>query len=245
MWNWDRVLTETKAFFSSGLFHILIGCVFLYASYSVSLGNRAHSAFVFLLAVLGVALVLYGTGTNAAGEGSAGSIKVAIAGGAGVLALVLGFGVATHGNDIGTVFKRTMDYGVLKLQVAKDSSTGITASVGDFDVHARSGSARPLHLWNDGETIEILVPIDETGMSDVNVYLTTRPGAKELRDKIEETYKLPRNDKSQVKPEAGFTNEIVKAITREVDLSKQKDLPVVQPVTASNPRPVPLSVSPQ
>jgi hypothetical protein len=58
-------LAEAKSFFSSGLFYILIGCAFLYAGYSVSLGNRAHSAFVFLLAIVGVALVLYGTGTNA------------------------------------------------------------------------------------------------------------------------------------------------------------------------------------
>jgi hypothetical protein len=30
-----------------------------------------------------------------------------------------------------------MDYGVLKLQVAKNSSTGLTASLADFDVRAR------------------------------------------------------------------------------------------------------------
>jgi hypothetical protein len=88
----------------------------------------------------------------------------------------------------------------------------------------RDGSSRPLHLWNDGETIEVLVPINETGVSDVRIYLTARPGAREIRDKIEETYDLTWNDKGQVKSEAGFTNEIVKAITREVDLSKREGL---------------------
>jgi hypothetical protein len=110
---------------------------------------------------------------------------------------------------------------------------------------ARDGSSRPLHLWNDGETIEVLVPINETGVSDVRIYLTARPGAREIRDKIEETYDLTWNDKGQVKSEAGFTNEIVKAITREVDLSKREGLPVVQPVTASNPNPTLLTISPQ
>ena len=40
--------------------------------------------------------MLYGTGTNAAGEGSTGTIKVAIAGGVGVLAMLLGFGVVAR-----------------------------------------------------------------------------------------------------------------------------------------------------
>ena len=51
---------------------------------------------MFLLAILGVALVLYGTGTNAAGEGSTGTIKAASAGGVGVLAMLLGFGVVAR-----------------------------------------------------------------------------------------------------------------------------------------------------
>jgi hypothetical protein len=62
---------------------------------------------VFLLAILGVALVLYGTGTNAAGEGSTGTIKAASAGGVGVLAMLVGFGVVEHATQIGSVFKRT------------------------------------------------------------------------------------------------------------------------------------------
>src|SRR6266849_2086798 len=111
----ERAFQEVKNFFSSGVFYIVVGSAFLYVSYSISLANRAHTAFVFLLAVLGVALVLFGTGTQAAGSGTAGSIKVAIAGGAGVLALVLGFGVVSNGRELGNVFKRSLDYGVLKL----------------------------------------------------------------------------------------------------------------------------------
>jgi hypothetical protein len=240
----ERILREVKEFFSSGLFYILVGCAFLYVGFAASSGNQVHSAFVFLLAILGVALVLYGTGTNAAGQGTAGAIKVAIAGGAGVLALVLGFGVVKYGEGIGTVFKRTIDYGVLKLQVAGDSSTGVTANLGDFDVHARSGSSRPLHLWNDGETVEILVPMNETETTDVTVYLKARSGTRELRDSIEKTYNLVWNG-NEVKKEPGFTNEIVKAIAEKVDLSRHDEVPVIQPVTQSNPIPEPLNISPQ
>jgi hypothetical protein len=239
----ERVLQEIKAFFGSGLFYILIGTAFLYAGLWVSSGNRAHSAFVFLFAILGVALVLYGTGTNAAGEGTAGSIKVAIAGGAGVLALVLGFGVVSKGTDIGSVFKRTMDYGVLKLQVAKDSSAGLTANLADFDVQARSGSSRPLHLWNDGETVEILIPMNETERTDITVVLTAKSGAPDIRDKIAKTYKLVWNGDG-VNKEPGFTNEVIKAITEELDLAKP-EVSIAQPVTASNRQPETVTISPR
>lgn len=113
------VYHEIKAFFSSGVFYIIVGCLFLLVGYWISV--TAHSAFVFLLAILGVALVLYGTGTNAAGSGSTGTIKVAIAGSAGVLALLLGFGVVKEREGLVDVFKHQRDYGVLDLTVSPES----------------------------------------------------------------------------------------------------------------------------
>ena len=93
MW-WDRILSEAKSFFQSGLFFILLGDLIMYFGYRLSQDPFTHSAFVFLVVILGLALLLFGTGTSASGEGTSGQIKVAIAGGAGVLAMVLGFGVA-------------------------------------------------------------------------------------------------------------------------------------------------------
>src|SRR6266478_2940501 len=86
------IYAEIKDFFGSPVFFILLGCSFLFAA--ARLMENTHPSFVFLLAILGVSIVLYGTGTQ--GVGSADfkdvPIKVAVADGAGVLAAVFGFG---------------------------------------------------------------------------------------------------------------------------------------------------------
>jgi energy-coupling factor transporter transmembrane protein EcfT len=104
MVNWDRLLPEAKTFFSSGLFFMLLGGLIIYFGNRLSNDPFTHSAFVFLVVILGLALFLFGTGTSASGEGTSGQVKVAIAGGAGVLAMVLGFGVAHWREDLTDVF---------------------------------------------------------------------------------------------------------------------------------------------
>jgi len=221
----ERVFQEVKGFFASGVFYIVVGSAFLYVSYQISLANRAHTAFVFLLAVLGVALVLFGTGTQAAGSGTAGSVKVAIAGGAGVLAFVLGFGIVSYGKELGDVFKRSLDYGVLKLAIDPLSATSATTNLDDFEVHARSGS-EPLHLFNDNQVIEILVPINETGASDVTVSLRAKPGTPELRPTAELSYLISWYIDKDIRKEAGFNNELVVTSSKPINLSRTSQLPV-------------------
>ncbi len=223
--RWRAVYDEVKAFFSSGVFYIIIGCLFLLAGYQIS--ATAHSAFVFLLSILGVALVLYGTGTNAAGSGSTGNIKVAVAGGAGVLALILGFGVVKFHTQLGEVFKRTQDYGVLQLKIDKRSSTGVTTNLKNFHVEARSGPM-PLPLWNDGQMIEILVPIPSgSDESDVVVSLISKSDARELRSNYNRPFILSWSSR-EVRRRPGFNNEIVAKITKLLDLSRTEELPVRQ-----------------
>jgi hypothetical protein len=73
---------------SSGLFFMAVGCVFLVvAAYTM---GETHSSLSFVLVVVGVAILLYGTGTQGMGQldshvGTA-KYKVAVAGGAGALA---------------------------------------------------------------------------------------------------------------------------------------------------------------
>jgi hypothetical protein len=131
MWNWERVLTETKSFFASGLFYILLGGLLMYLGHRLSNDPFTHSAFVFLVVILGVALLLFGTGTAASGEGTSGTIKVAIAGGAGVLAMVLGFGVASWHEELTDVFKRQRDYGVVELSIG-ETGQNLPADPGQF-----------------------------------------------------------------------------------------------------------------
>jgi hypothetical protein len=60
MVNWDRLLAEAKSFFSSGLFYILLGGLIMYCGYRLSNDPFTHSALVFLVVILGLALLLFG-----------------------------------------------------------------------------------------------------------------------------------------------------------------------------------------
>lgn len=214
---------EAKAFFSSGVFYIIIGCVFLFVGYRISV--TAHSAFVFLLAILGVALVLYGTGTNAAGSGSTGTIKVAIAGGAGVLALLLGFGVVREREGLVDVFKHQRDYGVLDLTVSPES--GIPVDLSGFDVKARLGGLVPLPLFNEAQKVRILVPIpDEVGGdTEVSVRFTPKPGSQ--GGYLREIEDVPVNWTSEhVKETTGFANEKIRVYRKTLEPKRPAELKI-------------------
>ena len=99
---WDRI----ALFFSSGIFFILLGLGLLEAAHK-SLGV-VHTSFSFVLVVLGVAILLFGTGTQGIGrfENTAATAKyhVALAGGAGVLAMLIGYGMVIYAPDIQGTF---------------------------------------------------------------------------------------------------------------------------------------------
>lgn len=79
----------------TSLFFILLGIAFLYVAYTTM--YAAHATFTFVLVVVGVAILLYGTGTQGAGNFNSDigalTYKIGIAGGAGILALCIGYGV--------------------------------------------------------------------------------------------------------------------------------------------------------
>ena len=225
MWNGERVLSEIKSFLRSGLFYIILGCAFLWTGYELSSATNTHSAFVFIIVILGVALVLYGTGTNASGEGTTGPIKVAIAGGAGVLAMALGFGVVHERTDLVEVFKRQRDYGVIDLTISPES--GIPLDLSSFDVQARLGGRVPLPLWNDNQRIEIFVPIpDDVGeKTEVTVKFTPRPGSQAAQ--LRELEDVPVNWTSEeVKETTGFANEKIKFFRKVIEPKKPTELKI-------------------
>ena len=202
---------EIKLFFASGIFYIVLGCAFLWMSYATL--NEAHSAFVFLLAVLGIAIVLYGTGTQAVGSGNTGPINVAIAGGAGVLAALFGFGVVTYQPQIEEVFKRTQDYAVLYLSVE-----GVTGDLSHYDIYARLGGSSQLPLYRDGRRIKILVPIDEDEPKTlVAVSLTSRGQTPEFRDYQDIPVEITWAEET-VRRRSGLNNEVVPEIARPLTL---------------------------
>lgn len=97
-----------ERFTTSGLFFMLIGGCLLYAAYETM--GIAHPSLSFVMVVSGVAILLYGTGTQGVGEVDSHGYKVAIAGGAGVLALCIGWGIVSRSTDIKTAFQMQKQY---------------------------------------------------------------------------------------------------------------------------------------
>src|SRR5262249_933268 len=102
--KWDRF----NQFTSSGLFFMLIGATFLVVA-ALTL-NTSHATFSFVLVVVGVAVLLFGTGTQGVGEAEAPGYKVAIAGGAGIIAFCVGWGIIHYAEEIKTVFQVEKKY---------------------------------------------------------------------------------------------------------------------------------------
>lgn len=153
------VYDEIKLFFASPLFFILFGTLLLYCG--LILLDQTHTSFVFILAVLGIAMVLFGTGSQAVASGelpqqTAGKLSVGIAGGAAALAAIFGYGIVYLEKGIQEFFKRTVDYGFLELTIAGTANQTL-----DLDTHTVSASTadgRPLHLWKQTGRVQIMVP---------------------------------------------------------------------------------------
>jgi hypothetical protein len=228
MWNWGTAVAEAKTFFRSGLFYILPGGALIYFGYRLSNDPFTHSAFVFLVVILGLALLLFGTGTTASGEGTSGQVKVAIAGGAGVLAMVLGFGVAHWHEDLTEVFKRQRDYGVLELSIGEGVNS-VPVDLNNFEARARFGEM-PLPLWKDKQRINVLVPIPpdtEELESSVSVELNPKPGFQAYAVSIDQPLTL-RWTEGPVHRRLGFTNEIVPVINVPIKQIKTEQLPIAE-----------------
>jgi len=214
--NIRRIYRAILPFFSSGNFYIVLGSLFLWAAFSKA--DDAHSALIFILVILGVAIVLYGTGTQAAGTGSAQAptndqikANIAIAGGAGVLAAFFGFGIISYKDDLVGVFKRTIDYGVIELYLDTNNTTSATTKFDQYEVVAHLPGSRPLPLWKNESSIQILVPIlNLKGVTDVNVVLRPKPDL--ARRDQRETISLPSIAVTwkDVGVQYGLNNEVVR-----------------------------------
>jgi hypothetical protein len=121
---WDRFWI----FVSSGLFFMLFGSLILFFAYSTM--SSTHSSFTFVLVVIGVAVLLYGTGTQGAGEfgGNHGGnrYKAVIAGGAGVLAFSIGIGMVAKHAEIREAFQVERKYFRFPLYGQDDGITDLS-----------------------------------------------------------------------------------------------------------------------
>lgn len=137
------------SFFSTGIFFMIAGFCSLAVSYLL-IQAETHTAFVFVLVVLGIALVLFGTGTQGAGElsnaQSALKYKVSIFGGAGVLAFMAAYGIVLKHPEMNEAFAAQTHYLIVKIENTESGQLPLTA----YEIEAFH-EAQPLHavILND------------------------------------------------------------------------------------------------
>jgi len=142
---------------SSGLFFMIVGTGFLaVANYTM---GSAHSSFSFVLVVVGVAILLYGTGTQGIGQFhshvGAATYRVALAGGAGVLAFCVGIGIVWKANDIKDAFQIEKKY--LRVVIQPDVSDGVSQTIFSNYVANISFDGESVPVARRGNTVEALV----------------------------------------------------------------------------------------
>jgi len=129
----------------------------LYCAYRIM--NDTHSSFTFVLVITGLAILLYGTGTQGAGtfdsQVDRNKYSIQMAGGAGILTLVIAFGVVHFSSDIKAAFQEQTRY--VKAIVVPDSAEGRRATfdgyIGEFYYE---GNALP--AYRDGDVFYVLIP---------------------------------------------------------------------------------------
>lgn len=107
-------------FSRSGAFFILIGMLLLAAAYYMQ--SDSHSSLTFVFVVLGAAVLLYGTGTQAAAKYTGGKTtagvhpEIWIAGGAGVISLLIALGFIHKASDIKMAFREDIRLAYLDIK---------------------------------------------------------------------------------------------------------------------------------
>jgi hypothetical protein len=153
------LFSRTVDFSRSGFFFILLGCGFLYFAYHVL--YHVHPTFVFILALLGLSIVLFGTGTQSLGSGeftepgSQAKAKFYLAGGAGVLAGVFGFGAVLGSDRIERVFANSSGYALVVFEISNPAGTNLQQAT--VTTYLRDGRTLPVLIRDS--SIEVLAPV--------------------------------------------------------------------------------------
>ncbi len=166
------LFTHSVEFSRSGFFFILLGCGFLYFAYNVL--YHVHPTFVFILALLGLSIVLFGTGTQSLGSGEysgpgSAKAKFYLAGGAGVLAGIFGFGAVLGSEKIERVFANSSGYALVVFDISNPAGSKLQQAI--VTTHLRDGRQLPV-LIRDA-SIEVLVPISR-GYGKLDVCIEAR-----------------------------------------------------------------------
>jgi hypothetical protein len=169
----QMLFTRSIEFSKSGFFFILLGCGFLYVAHNLL--YHVHPTFVFILALLGLSIVLFGTGTQSLGSGefsepgSQARVKFYLAGGAGVLAGIFGFGAVLGSEKIERVFANSSGYALVVFEISNPAGSKLQQAT--VTTHLRDGRQLPALIRDT--SIEVLVPISR-GYGKLDVCIEAR-----------------------------------------------------------------------
>jgi hypothetical protein len=155
----ELLFNRSVDFSKSGLFFIILGCGFLYFAYHVL--YHVHPTFVFILALLGLSIVLFGTGTQSLGSGefdepgSQAKAKFYLAGGAGVLAGLFGFGAVLGSDKIERVFSNSSGYALVVFEITNPAGSKLHQAT--VRTNLRNGQQLPVLVRDT--SIEVLAPV--------------------------------------------------------------------------------------
>jgi hypothetical protein len=138
---------------SSGFFFIVLGGALLFFAQAHMSTN--HAGITFVLVVLGVALLLYGTGTQGMGQFSSGTnagYNIAIAGGAGVVAFAVAYGIIMYSTEMRNAFQPERKF-VRVLVQGGDGLTDIAQYASTFEM-----DGVPVPAARKGRSVEVYVP---------------------------------------------------------------------------------------
>jgi hypothetical protein len=176
-------VASDRGFSWTGVVYIVLGLgLLLYAKHGL---ETSHSSFSFVLVVLGVAITLYGTGTQSAGDlksdqTSAAKYNVYVAGGAGVLAFAVAMGMVYKHEDMKKAFQIDRKYVVLRIEPHGDGQTQFSRYNAQFSL---DGTALP--VTNRGDVLLVYVPFVASDSKIVVQGLFQRAGQERGHDLLE------------------------------------------------------------
>jgi hypothetical protein len=139
--GFDTFFRRLNDICSSGIFFIFLGLGLLFFAW-LGLTVGIHTSFSFVLVVLGIAVLLFGTGTQGMGRltsaEAASRYTISIAGGAGILAIAIGYGMIVLGPRIQEVFELQTHYAWVELRADPRCSLGINKYWAEFTADGQS-----------------------------------------------------------------------------------------------------------
>lgn len=143
-------------FFRSGLFFMIVGCGILFIAYEAF--NASHSTFTFILVVVGTAILLFGTGTQAIGkaDGAAeqiGNYELKMAGGAGLLSLIIAAGLVQYNEEIFETFAPRVSFVRVPVVIEEQATNPDTPS---YIIHVTKPNGEHLPTVSQGKSTFVL-----------------------------------------------------------------------------------------